>query len=134
MWTTLESIVSRFPRHDPNGSYEGGAVVETAPLRSDWDKRMEELEGLRHTQDDWDGQGATAPSSGHLDSAITLAQFLLRHGVDAPSCVVPGVNGTVIFEWQGENGSYLEIEITAPNRVEGYSIIPGKPTEYWTLQ
>jgi hypothetical protein len=137
MWTTLQpEIISRFPRHGSNGTRQNGvASVQTAPLDpAEWKKRIEDLEAIRNYQNDWDGQGAEAPSPELMESAISLAQLLLHRAIDAPSCVVPGVNGTVVFEWQGENGSYLEIEVTAPNRADGCLTVPGKPTEHWTLQ
>ena len=95
---------------------------------------MEDLQAIRNNQSDWDGQGAEAPSPELMDSVEGLMQILMQRGIDAPSGVVPGVNGTVIVEWQGENDFYLEIEVTAPNRADGCLIVPGMPTEHWTLQ
>lgn len=136
MWTTLKpDILSRLPRCRPNGSVPRGvATIGQSSHREDWDKRIEELEALRTYEDDWDGQGAEALSVELMDSAVNLAQLLIQRGIDAPSCVVPGVNGTVVFEWQREEGSYLEIEITAPDRADGCLVVPGKQTECWTVQ
>lgn len=137
MWTTLQpDIVARLPCHGANGKRQNGvALLQSAPVGpSQWSKRIEDLEAIRNYQNDWDGQGATAPSPELVESAVSLAQMLAQRRVDAPSCIVPGVNGTVVFEWQGENGSYVEIEVTAPDRADACLIVSGKPTEPWTLQ
>jgi hypothetical protein len=68
-----------------------------------------------------------------LDSAAALLHLLRQVNIDPPDCVVPGVNGTVVFEWQGEGQIYLEIEITAPGKAEGVLIAPGQQTEQWKL-
>jgi hypothetical protein len=137
MWAGLQSeILSRLPRHGSNGATHNRIVTvpTTSPGRQEWDKCMKDLEGISAYHNDWDGQGAEAPSSEIMDSAVNLAKLLHQQGIDPPSCVVPGVNGTVVFEWQGENGAYLEIEITAPDRADGCLIVPGKLTEHWTLK
>jgi hypothetical protein len=69
-----------------------------------------------------------------VQSAIHLANLLRQAQIDAPSCVVPGVNGTVVFEWQCADGAYLEIEITEPYRADVCLIVPGGSTECWTFQ
>ena len=51
-----------------------------------------------------------------------------------PNGVIPGVNGTVIFDWQGTDQSYLEIEVTEPFHAECMYISPGKPTRHWTIE
>lgn len=135
MWTTLQpEVLSRLPRHGTNGlaQKESSPFHRTSDTQT-WEERIQELETFRSYQHDWDGQGAEAPSSELMDSAVNLAQQLVQKGIDAPSCVVPGVNGTVVFEWQGENGSYLEIEVVAANRADGCLIVPGRQTEHWTL-
>ena len=136
MWATLKSdILSRLPRHRSNGAMAKDLRANHQNSHpQEWDKRIEELEAFRTYKHDWDGQGAEAPSSELMDSAVNLAHQLIQTGIDAPSCVVPGVNGTVVFEWQGENGSYLEIEITAPDRADGCMIVQGKQTESWAIQ
>jgi hypothetical protein len=73
-----------------------------------WPKRLDELMTIRTLTDDWDGLGAKAPSTELVDSAIILADGFLRAGIEAPSRVVAGVNGTVILEWQ-RDGVYTEI-------------------------
>jgi hypothetical protein len=43
------------------------------PIRT-WHELIDDLLGLRHLEDDWDGQGAVAPQPALVDGAITLAQ------------------------------------------------------------
>ena len=137
MWTALQAdIVSRLPRSGSNGAQRKG--VATLQWHGDdsenWQRRIENLEAFRTYQDDWDGQGAEAPTAELVQSAIHLASILRQAKIDAPSCVVPGVNGTVVFEWQSEDGAYLEIEITEPYRADACLILPGGPTEHWTFK
>lgn len=137
MWTTLQpDILSRFPSHVPNGqvNHVGIAVHSVAPASDEWTARLEELDVFRSYGENWDGQGADAISPAIIESAVHLARLLNRQGVAAPSCIVPGVHGTVIFEWQGADGAYLEVEVTAPDRAEGCLIVAGKPPEHWTFQ
>jgi hypothetical protein len=81
----------------------------------------------------WDGQGARAPSYDMLASAIGLAYTLYQQGVDPPNCVIPGVDGTVTFEWHDPDGTYTEVEIVRPLYAEVMMIEPGKPARHWTL-
>jgi hypothetical protein len=87
---------------------------------------------FRSLEDSWDGAGATAPPSALVESAILLAQFLRGRGYDAPSRVVPGVNGTVLLEWQ-HDGIYEELEVTEPFRAEAMRAAHGQPAEHWNL-
>lgn len=98
-----------------------------------WPKRLDELLRIRTLMDDWDGLGALAPSTALVDSAIILADQLLRAGIDPPSRVVAGVNGTVILEWQ-QDGVYTEIEVTEPYRAECVELAPGKSPVSWVIE
>ena len=68
-----------------------------------------------------------------VDSEIHLAILLRDKKIREPNGIVPGVNGTVIFDWQGTDRSYLEIEITEPFHAECLFIVPNKPTKQWTI-
>jgi len=93
-----------------------------------WSRRVDELRAMRLLEDDWDGQAAKAPSAELVDSAVALA--LRRAGAELPSRIVPGVNGTVIFEWQaGEE--YCEIEVTRPFHAECLRFLPGQPAQHY---
>jgi hypothetical protein len=108
------------------------ADVETT-LPDAWSQRMAELLDLRTLEDDWDGQGAKAPSAALMDSAIQLAGILRQQGMNAPCRIVPGVNGTVIFEWQ-QGDIYREMELTTPDRAEMLEMTPGQPPKHWIVR
>jgi hypothetical protein len=131
---TDASTASELNNASPTTGVEDAALLVTRQDRSDfWNSRIDELLAIRSLADDWDGQGAKAPSTELVDSALVLAQAFRRGGAEAPSRIVPGVNGTVIFEWQaGEE--YCEIEVTRPYQAEGLRFLPGQPTEHWVIK
>lgn len=107
--------------------------ADAVPARSDtWSQCRDELLAIRALDEDWDGQGAKAPSAALVDSAIQLAEILRQRGVDAPCRIVPGVNGTVIFEWQ-QDGIYREMEVIKPCHAEILEMSPGQPPKHWTV-
>ena len=79
----------------------------------EWRRLADELLKIRGLGEDWDGQGAEAPSPALVDWATSLAQSF---PVPADR-VVAGVDGTVLFEWYLPTG-YLEVEVTAPTEAE----------------
>jgi hypothetical protein len=106
-----------------------GRVEEAGP----WELAVRKLEDYQHLGDDWDGFGAKAPSHDLLTSAVGLAHMFYERGVDAPHRVAPGVNGSVILEWQFPDGTYAEVEIVRPLYAEVMMIEPGQPAKHWTL-
>ncbi len=134
MWTTLQpEIMSRLPHHSANGSARNGVgVVSESQDDTAWERQILELSAFDVLGDDWDGQGAEAPSDALVNSAVHLAEMLRENGVDAPACVVPGVNGTVVLEWQEPGGVYFEIEVTAPGKAEAMLIRPGMLADSWS--
>jgi hypothetical protein len=98
-----------------------------------WDRIFTDLNAIRRLEDNWDGLGAPAPKPALVGSAFQLAQYFRQEGKPAPSRVVAGLNGTVLFEWQGE-GSYTEVEITAPYHGEGMTANVGQPTRHWEVR
>ena len=111
------------------GNAEGRARSDAGP----WEPFVEEMVAFQHLGDDWDGQGALAPSFDLLASAIGLAYLLQEQGVDPPSRVVPGLEGSVILDWQDPDGSYTEVEIVRPLYAEVMVVVPGKPAKHWTI-
>jgi hypothetical protein len=112
-----------------------GAEGEQAP-GSDagpWQPAVKKIVEFEHLGDDWDGQGARAPSFELLASAIGLAYTLYQQELDPPNVVIPGVDGTVTFEWHDLDGTYTEVEIVRPLYAEVMMIEPGKPAQHWTL-
>jgi hypothetical protein len=108
---------------------EEPALTEAGP----WEPAVQKIFSFQHLGDDWDGLGAKAPSRQLLESAIGLAYILSDKGVDPPDSVVPGVDGSVTFEWQDPDGTYREVEIVRPLYAEVMMIEPGKPAKHWTL-
>lgn len=94
----------------------------------EWEERIDELLDIRRLPDDWDGLGASAPPTAVVDSALALAQLLRRKGCPAPCRILAGLTGAVLFEWQNEEGSYSELEMSAPGRADWILMIPGQPT------
>jgi hypothetical protein len=72
-----------------------------------WEPAVLEVVSYQHLGDNWDGYGAEAPSREVLESAIGLAYAYLQNGVEPPYRVSPGVAGSVIFEWQQPDGTYI---------------------------
>jgi hypothetical protein len=103
------------------------------PDAGPWEPAVQKIVGFQHLGDNWDGFGAKAPSRELLESAIGLAYTLYQKGVDPPQRVAPGVDGSVIFEWQDADGTYTEVENVRPFYAEVMMIEPGKPAKHWTL-
>jgi hypothetical protein len=101
--------------------------------RQGWETAIDEVVAMQHLDDDWDGLGAKAPSRVLLESAIALAYVLLEKGTDPPTRAVPGLEGTVLLEWQFPDGSYGEIEVTGQRQAEVMLKEPGKPARHWAL-
>ncbi len=115
-----------------NGAWdksEGQPVADAGT----WEPAVQKIIGFQQLGEDWDGLGAKAPSRELLESAIGLAYLLSEKGTEPPSRVVPGLTGTVIFEWQFADGTYGEIEIERPFYAEVMMIEPGKPSKHCTI-
>jgi len=106
-----------------------GKIADAGP----WEAAVLKLIEFQYLGDNWDGQGAQAPSREILGCAIGLAYVLHEKGMEPPSSVVPGPAGTVVFEWQGLDGSFAEVEIVRPFYAEVMVVEPGKPPHHWTL-
>src|SRR5947207_14514407 len=98
-----------------------------------WEPAVKKLVEFQHLGDDWDGLGAVAPSRELLESAIGLAYLFYENGVDPPHCVVPGLDGSVNFEWQDPDGTITEVEIDRPLHAEVMVLEPGRPARFWAL-
>jgi hypothetical protein len=68
-----------------------------------------------------------------IDSAAALAAALRRHGVVAPASALPGVQGTVGFEWDLADGGSAALEVLGPNTAELFLHLPGEPVKHLTL-
>lgn len=120
--------------HEQGGT--NGAARPTAKTVDDagpWQPCVQKLCQFQQLGDDWDGAGAKAPSRELLESAVGLAYAFYNKGVPAPSRVVPGLDGAVLFEWQIPDGGYAEVEVVRPFFAEVMLIEPGQPAKHWTL-
>ena len=98
-----------------------------------WDPAVQKILGFQGLGDGWDGLGAKAPTKELLQSAIGLAYLLSEKGVAPPHCVVPGLDGSINFEWQDPDGTIAEVEIDRPLHAEVMLMEPGKSARFWTL-
>lgn len=117
----------------PAGRHESNGDHDKVPEAGSWEPIVREIVAFQHLGEDWDGQGARPPSEEVLKSAIGLAYTLYEQGMDPPSRVVPGPEGSVLFEWQDPDGSYAEVEVVGWLVAEVMVIGPGQPARHWTL-
>jgi hypothetical protein len=113
----------------PTSGLDSDALLVSRPPQGDgWSQHIDELLDMLRMEDDWDGLGAPAPAPALVDSSLSLALLLREDKWTAPSRVVPGVTGTVLFEWQDADGGYYEIEVTRPGFAEWVRMLPGQQT------
>jgi hypothetical protein len=114
-------------------SVPSGQIPVSEQDADPWEPAVRQVVELKDLGDDWDGFGAQAPSRELLQSAIGLAYCFRDQGVDPPHRVVPGVCGSVIYEWQDADGTYTEVEIDRPLHAEVMVVEPGQAAKHWTL-
>lgn len=95
-----------------------------------WLDLAQALAGFVALEDDWDGQGAVAPSP----QIIIVARGLLielrdNTSLPPPSRVAACPMGGILFEWQWP-GSYLDAEITPTGEVAWMRENAGAPVEH----
>lgn len=110
--------------------------TDAAPVADQvhWEKRIDQLLAIRQLEDDWDGQGTPAPAVDVVDSALVLALLLRREGIEAPTGVVQGVNGDVLFDWQSPDGKYVEVEVTGPYTADAFIQLPGQSMKHVRIE
>jgi hypothetical protein len=114
----------------PTSGLEDDALLVKRRLKPDeWVHRIDDLLRIRMMEDDWDGAGAPAPAMALVHGALNLARILREARVEPPDRIVPGLTGTILFEWQNPKASYFELEVTHPRRAEWVSIGKDQPTE-----
>ena len=117
----------------PQRTVDDAAIAQAQPAQDEgWRAAIDDLLKYRGYADDWDGGGAAAVPADLVDSAILLAQRLQRDGSPPPTCTIPGVNGTVAFEWVIPGGR-VEIEVVEPFLAEVTEALPGQPVRRWVL-
>jgi hypothetical protein len=108
---------------------EASPEIETA-----WVATLEKLESFRQLGDDWDGQGACAPTDDIVDSAIALLNaYRERKELLPPSAIAPSPDGSVLIVWQEPDGTYCEIEVVRLFYAEVMLKCPGQATLHWTI-
>jgi hypothetical protein len=125
---TIPGDAWRQPLQEKNGPPQGTSMVPNG-----WKETVNKLSTFRNLEEDWDGQGANAPSGELVDSACALAALFQERGLDPPTAVAPGPGGTVLFVWQEKNGTYCEVEVERPFHAEVMLIEPGQPARHWVL-
>jgi hypothetical protein len=103
------------------------------PDAGPWEPTVQKIVQFQHLGDNWDGLGAVAPSRELLESAIGLAYLFSERGVNPPHSVVPGLDGSVNFEWQDDDGMIAEVEIDRPLHAQVMLVEPGKAPRFWEL-
>ncbi len=137
MWTALQpEIVSRLSV-EGNNTVHSQLRTETSPGGDNaemWKHCIDKLLEIRLLQNDWDGQDATAPSADLVDSAIILAVLLRQKGTSPPCRTVPGVTGSVVFEWQWADQTTLELEVIEPYFADVFLLTAGQPAKHWQVR
>jgi hypothetical protein len=116
-----------------NGVTSRHHVRKTVDNVGPWEPAIRKIVELQNLGPDWDGLGAVAPSPELVESAVRLAYLFSAKGVEPPHCVVPGLDGSVNFEWQNPDGTIAEVEIDRPLHAEVMLIEPGKQPRFWDL-
>jgi len=106
-------------------------ALAATEVKDAWQRTHDDLLRLRNLEDDWDGQGASAPNPANVDAAMAWVQRMRRwERALPPARVVPGVLGQVHLVWQ--HGSlYLDAEISDAQQVEWLLSLPPQPARQW---
>ena len=86
-----------------------------------WRGVFERILDISLSQDGWDGQGAEAPHPGTVKRAFEIAHRLKEAGMPPADRVIATETGSVMCEWYCPT-HYLEIEVIAPDSVEGREV------------
>ncbi len=129
------SSITPFTFYSRTSGTESGALASGTDFDADsrWGERSDDLHRLLSLPDDWDGQGAVAPESLLVNSAIDLLRkFREQTELPPPTRIVAAPSGSVVLEWQtGE--VYLEAEVFEPDHVDWMLERPAQPTEHWSM-
>ena len=131
MWGKLPPEVQKFLCPPSNGTIDQPRQL---PRRSkpDWEEYIREIKQYRELADDYDGQGAIAPSSDAIESAIALARGLAGAGIAVPTYAVAGPNGTIDLAWDFEGGVSVSVEVLDSCQADVFLLAPGQP-RHWVL-
>lgn len=97
-----------------------------------WEGNLEAIEHYRELADDYDGQGAIAPSADVIESAMALARGFIEAELILPTYCVAGPNGSINLVWDFEDESSVSVEVIDSSHVEVILIEPSQ-NRSWTL-
>ena len=99
-----------------------------------WRQAFAWIESLRLLRQNWDGDGASPPSSLCVATALRTLNMSRIANDFPPSRIVPGLDGAIIIEWHRPN-YYLEAEISEPGTVEWMEKLNNQPARHceWNL-
>ena len=86
-----------------------------------WSRLYESIRKFASLEDDWDGDGAAAPSDYGLSLAVALTYELENKGYPLPDTVSVTPAGSILYCWQ-KLGCYTEIEIARSGSIEAMYI------------
>ena len=100
-------------------------------IERQWRERFDDLALIRSFMDDWDGEGALAPTPELVDSVSELLKLLRnKRDFSPPSRIVAAPLGSIIVEWQTTQ-IYFEAEISTPYRAEWMFELPDSNFEHF---
>lgn len=109
------------------------SVVPPHPRGGDpWCQTLCEFEQVAGREDNWDGEGAAAPSGDVIEGARLLL-MRLRVSTLAPTRVSSTPLGSIILEWQTDGDDYYEIEVVSRGRAECLEIRGANPPVQFEL-
>ena len=95
----------------------------------EWPRQLSRIAKLKLLKDNWDGEGAIAPSRELLQSLAHLLRIHQENGYPAPSRIVPTVDGIIAIEWQMPP-RFASLEIARPYEGEWLIEQPGYRPEF----
>jgi membrane-bound lytic murein transglycosylase B len=128
MWSQMPPEVASRLQQPLERSWNG-----TLSSGKGWEQFIAELEEFRQLADDYDGQGAIAPTADTVDSAVSLARLLEHLGMLPPTYVVASVNGSANLEWQLADDVSIGFEVVDPDQADVYLHLPGQQGKHWVL-
>lgn len=116
-------------------TYRADAISDFGELRPPsedvyalkWDEVINNLLSARNLEEDWDGQGAEAPTKGTVDTALQRALFMKQLGNPPPDEFGANVDGTITLGWHQVDRTIV-IEIVSPTQEEAYTWTDGNQT------
>lgn len=128
IWTTVEDVAGN--------NWGSSSEAFSAPIagqvvdRERWHAAYKMLARLSALHQNWDEDGAPAPSPLCLATARRLLEKIEQETGSAPDRIVPAPGGEILIEWHAP-GFYLEAEIATPWIVEWMKQVGDGPVQHW---